>query len=1058
MAKPIIFDILAVDEASRTFTKVGMAAQGMGAKVESAGAIASRGFLYAGAAAAALGVHAIKMAGNFDAAITRLQTTAGESQAQLGMVSKGLLDMAGKVGYSAQELATGMYIVESAGYHGAAGLQVMEAAAKGARVEGANLGDTANAVSSLLVDYHLKASDAARVTNVLTAAVGHGKTTFQQMATALPNVAAAGASAKISMEEIASAIATMTMHGTDAAKAGTYLRQVIGQLEAPTAKARDVMHSLGIDANHLGLVLSSGSGHGLADAIKMVDDAITKHMTPSGLVALDQFKKSKDATTAYQKVLANLPPAYVTAFGALSNMVGGVKSLQGFLQLGGANLKTYRDNVAAVREQVSRGGKDVEGFAQQQQTLNGKLNDASGAASALAVSIGQKLTPVAKVVVGDFAGFVSILSKHQTAVTNVLEVTAALGGAMLVMKGVAWAAATATSFLGGEEGLLAIKMTAAAIATGDFAGAAAGASLAAGAMASTISLAAGAGGLGLLYASSKTTNNSLHALGDTAGGALLGFSLGGPIGAALGAGAGLIYGIASASQEAGNQIITTADATRHWVAALQGLSDVRSAQVRNEAANVLSKNEAQRPGTADAARFLGIQSRDLVSYITNEGNARKRLNSIIAEYLKYPYGSAQQKNAALTQLLVDSLKSEGTQLQGVIKTNREHNAAVQEWSQALKGVPKNVVTAIKLDNYNLTLRQVFDLQKKYNLTPGKVTTILQALGYDLTARQLDTIAAKANALNGAHPTVRVSADIRSALSAVDSLQNKITGLIGAQNNLVAPTPHPHHPAARHPAARVTGPSHGSTLGRVLPTVQAVSRTVSDALVPGFRDSGTHLSGVFVDSLATHIRSGKGRLSAGLNEINSLISAQTSKLQNLLSQRTSVVQGFMGMTSSVFSQTLGTNGTASVADLITYQQGELTKALQAQADVAKLVGEGLSKALVLQMANSGATGLANIHALAMGPASDVTLLNSLNAQTSAALSGAGMQAGNMLYGSQIQAATADQHTAIAIRNELEKWVRKQDKNTYVQLSIGGKTVQASLLELKRHNGNKPLGLA
>jgi TP901 family phage tail tape measure protein len=478
MTKSIIFDILAIDSASPTFSKVGMAAGTMGSKVQSAGAYASKGFLVAGVAAAALGIKSIKMAGDFDAAIVRLETTAGESHAALGQVSKGLLDMAGKVGFTAQELATGMYTVESAGYHGAAGLQVMSAASKGARVEGANLTTVVDAVSSLLVDYHLKADQSARVTNILTAAVGHGKTTFEQMAGALPNVAAAGATAKISMAELASAIATMTMHGTDASKAGTYLRQVIGQLEAPSAKARTVMKGLGIDANQLGLTLSSGSGHGLADAIKMVDDAIATHLTPAGLVAINTFRNSKNATSAYQKVLADLPPSLTTSFGALTQMVGGVKSLQGFLQLGGENLKTYKSNVKAVRDQVKAGGTDVEGFAQQQATLNGKLNDAKGATSALAVEIGHNLTPAAMAVVGAFATFATTLQGHDHAVTVAVVGLSALAAAVMVVKVATAAAAVTTALLGGAEVTLALRMAATALVTGDLTGAMAAMSMA----------------------------------------------------------------------------------------------------------------------------------------------------------------------------------------------------------------------------------------------------------------------------------------------------------------------------------------------------------------------------------------------------------------------------------------------------------------------------------------------------------------------------------------------------------------------------------------------------
>lgn len=1028
MTKSIIFDILAIDSASPTFSKVGMAAGTMSTKVQSAGAMASKGFLVAGVAAGALAIKSIKMAGDFDSAIVRLETTAGESHKALGMVSNGLLDMAGKVGYSSQELATAMYTVESAGYHGADGLKVMTAASKGARVEGADLTTTVDAVSSLLVDYHLKADQSARVTNILTAAVGHGKTTFEGLAAALPNVAAAGASAKITMAELASAIATMTMHGTDASKAGTYLRQVIGQLEAPSAKARTVMKGLGIDANQLGLTLSSGSGHGLADAIKMVDDAITSHLTPSGLVAVNAFRDSKHATSDYQKVLADLPPTMTTSFGALTQMVGGVKSLQGFLQLGGENLKTYKGNVAAVREQVKAGGHDVAGFAQQQQTLNGKLNDAQGSMSALAVKIGHDLTPAATAVLNVFTDFTNVLGRHHDAAAHVVVALAAIAGGLMVMKVATATAAGATALLGGEEGILALKMTVAAAATGDLAGATAGAGLAMGAMSSTIRMAAGAAGMGALIVASNTSNQTLGALGKTAGGALMGFSVGGPWGAAIGAGAGLIYGLATATGKAATQMVDAAAKTRHWTVALQGLTDARSAEARSEAANTLGNVEKGMTGTAAAAQALGIKTRDLVSYITNEGDARKRVNAIVAEGLKAPFGSTQQRNAALTQLLTDSLGGEGRNLAKVIQANKDHQAAVERWSQALKGVPKDVQTQLKLGNYDQTAKQVADLRDKYHLMPKQVSTILAALGYQATAGQLDALIARIGNIPR-NVTVRV---------------NYVQQSVGRVPIFKGQAAHPAGPSGSAPKAggRYAG-GGGDSMAAPVP-------------VASFTHTAHTLGATFANGIADGIQGGKSTVAKAIDKITAFISSQADKVKALVSARDGIVQSFVGMGSSVFSQDFASQGDSSVGALLAFQQKQLDRALQVQADVAKVVSMGLSKALVSELANSGSTGIASLHALALGPQSAISSMNSLDAQTTTALSGAGMIAGNSMYGDQITSAQKDLNTATEIRKQLEAWRKEQDKNTVVELRIGANVIRATLLELKRANG-KPLGL-
>lgn len=381
----------AAGEVETTLT--GLEKRGSSSAAAFAGAVAKGGAILAGASAV-IAVKAVGMASDFNAQMTKLVTAAGEAPAALKQVSDGILQLARDTGTSTDQLAQGMYVVESAGFHGAAGLQVLKAAAQGAKLENADLGTVTNAVTSLLIDYHLKAGDAATVTSQLVTAVGHGKTTFQGLAAALPNVAAAANSAHITLAEMAGAVSEMTMHGTDAAKAGTYLRQVIGQLEAPSAKARGVMQSLGIDANKLGLTLGSGSGHGLSDAITMLEDGIKNHMTPSGLVALEVFKKSKGATSDYQKVLADLPPNMRTAFGALSDMTGGVRSLQGFLQLGGENLKTFKSNTKDIAGATADASGNVKEWSTTQKTFSVEVARGKEYLETWMIQLGQKLIPL----------------------------------------------------------------------------------------------------------------------------------------------------------------------------------------------------------------------------------------------------------------------------------------------------------------------------------------------------------------------------------------------------------------------------------------------------------------------------------------------------------------------------------------------------------------------------------------------------------------------------------------------------------------------------------------
>ena len=88
-------------------------------------------------------VFADRVAEHDQTSVTRLYTTAGESQQNLPMMAAGILALSGQTNTSQAQLGQGAYMVESAGFHGQSALNVLKAAAEGAQSEGAPLGDTA---------------------------------------------------------------------------------------------------------------------------------------------------------------------------------------------------------------------------------------------------------------------------------------------------------------------------------------------------------------------------------------------------------------------------------------------------------------------------------------------------------------------------------------------------------------------------------------------------------------------------------------------------------------------------------------------------------------------------------------------------------------------------------------------------------------------------------------------------------------------------------------------------------------------------------------------------
>jgi TP901 family phage tail tape measure protein len=414
-----------------------------------------------GIAAAGVAVHTVKMAGDFQVQMTRVRTGAGEAAKNMGMVGQGVLSMAGQVGQSTDELTKGLYMTESAGYHGADALKVLKTAAMGAKVGAADLNTTTDAATTAMNAYKTGAGGVTEVMNALIATEAEGKTNLEALAGSMSSILPVAAAAHVRLNEVLGAMATMTAQGTPAAVAATYLRQTIGQLSNPSGKAAREMTDLGLSAVKVGQNLGK---KGLASTLTMLTDAIQKKMGPAGTVLIQHLQKAAKNTTAFQKELANLSPSQQTYVGALATMVGGTKSMQAALQLTGPHMKDFIKNTEGIDEHVKAGGKSVEGWSDVQKNFNQKMAEAKASMQSLGIQIGQALLPTAQKMIRVFSQIVSWMSRHQqVAKALAIVIGVALVAAVVTLTAALWNAAAAAWATGIPEVILAVVALIAAI-------------------------------------------------------------------------------------------------------------------------------------------------------------------------------------------------------------------------------------------------------------------------------------------------------------------------------------------------------------------------------------------------------------------------------------------------------------------------------------------------------------------------------------------------------------------------------------------------------------------
>ncbi len=321
---------------------------------------------FAGIATAVLGVGiaTTHMAGDFQAGITTLVTGAGEAKSNIGLISNGVLKLANDTGTSTQQLISGLYEIESAGYHGAAGLSVLKASAEGAKVGNADLGVVSNALTTILTDYHLSGDKAVSTMNALTVTVASGKMHLQDLAGSMGSVLPLAASLGLSFPQVAGGLAVMTNAGMDAQRASMNLAFTIRSLAAPGAAAQKSLASIGISAQQLKDTLSK---QGLTGAIQLVEDQVNKKFPAGSVQAVEAFKK----------------------------IMGGAAGYNTALMLGGQNMSAYESNVKAISDAMHKGGSEVQGWSDVQSDFNFKMDRAKEVIETTGIKIGTALLPMA---------------------------------------------------------------------------------------------------------------------------------------------------------------------------------------------------------------------------------------------------------------------------------------------------------------------------------------------------------------------------------------------------------------------------------------------------------------------------------------------------------------------------------------------------------------------------------------------------------------------------------------------------------------------------------------
>jgi TP901 family phage tail tape measure protein len=303
----------------------------------------------------------------FQSSMELIRTQAHQTQGEVNTMSKSVEALGPAVGTSAQELAKGLYHIESQGLHSTKALNALRVAAEGAKIGNANLEDVTNALGATLVSGAKGTGSMRGAMGQLNAIVGAGDMRMQDLANALgTGLLGPMKQFGVSLQDVGGALAVFGDNNIRGQDAATKLGSAIRIMAAPSKAAAKELGTIGIGATQLADDIRQ---KGLVAAF----EDLKKHLVDSGLTASQQAL-----------VLSR-------AFGG--RQATGVQLLVGQL-----------DRLKSKTEDIGKGaGKFGSDWQATTHTLGFQLEKTKSTFESLALVIGKAIAPIIPII-GKIAG------------------------------------------------------------------------------------------------------------------------------------------------------------------------------------------------------------------------------------------------------------------------------------------------------------------------------------------------------------------------------------------------------------------------------------------------------------------------------------------------------------------------------------------------------------------------------------------------------------------------------------------------------------------------------
>ena len=358
------------------------------------------------AAVGGLGVAAVKVASDFDSAMSQVAAVSGATGKDLEALRDKAREMGSKTKFSASEAAEAMNYMAMAGWKTGDMLSGIEGIMNLAAASGEDLATTSDIVTDALTALGLSAEDSGHFADILAAASSNANTNVSMMGETFKYCAPVAGALGFTAEDTAEAIGLMANAGIKSSQVGTAMRSMMTNLTGEVKFVGDAFGELTIQTTN-----TDGSMRSLGDILADCRAAFAQ-MSESEKAANAEALVGKNAMSGFLAVMNAAPGDIEKLNSAINNCDGTAEKMAA----------TMQDNLAG-----------------QITILKSQLEE-------LAISIGEILMPYIRQIVGWIQGLVDWLNSldegTKKIIVTVALVAAALGPVLIVIGKVVGAIGT----------------------------------------------------------------------------------------------------------------------------------------------------------------------------------------------------------------------------------------------------------------------------------------------------------------------------------------------------------------------------------------------------------------------------------------------------------------------------------------------------------------------------------------------------------------------------------------------------------------------------------------